>query len=441
MQCSPAETLPRSTPRHARRRAVCILPPPSVRLIPTRSSPDSNLLPYYHTTPTLEPPSIRPRDPPPPAPFVPSSELRLPPIDPRKSRRYCTDFGFARNRPPPPPPMYTHENSSSAGSTPNATYAETDSDASSFYHPLDLELDFPQPPASPALRRMQSSPLFTAEETDAVREFLRRRWGTQHTVKTLPPHLISDESPLSDYSWDAQSPDALELAGEQLLQAPQPVPVPVPVPTPAPRESWLVHMTPPNLNALSESVAPLRPRARCSVLPPNARVLRRAASMADPPTPLLLIETAPPVPVPARSLRFQDAPLPSLASAGRQKPTHHRGNLSVPLMGLGVGIPDVARPALGTAFAPAHPRPNAHMGHHRSARSQPDLTRAFGPRAGGPNPDPRSFIDLTPEKVSVQRASSGAHVHRERVKRLLSRASSGFIGWGKALAGKKVAHH
>ncbi|KAJ6499395.1 hypothetical protein C8R45DRAFT_1127308 [Mycena sanguinolenta] len=410
MQCSPpaSRSTPRSSPAsRARRRVVCILPPrpapapPSVRLI----TPDSTLLPYYHTSPVPDAPLIRSSP-----PFDPSPELRLPPVDPRKARRYCTDFGFARNCPtqplPPLPPMYhRRDNSSSAGSTPQATYAETDSDASeaSLYH-----LDFPQPPVSPALRRMQSSPLFTSEETDAVREFLRNRWRSQNN-KT---HLLPEQSPVSDYSWDAQSPDPLELAGEQLLEG---------LPEPSPGENWL-HMTPPNLNVLS--VPPPR-RPRPSVLAPGTRALRRAASMADPPTPLLITETRPPPP-PARSLRFQDAvPVPSLASAGRLKPTHRRANHSVPLMGL--GIPDAARPALGTAFNPTVQRPQ----HHRSARSQPDLTRIAGAGAG---PDPRSFIDFTPEKV-VQRESTA---HHKRIKRLLSRASSGFIGWGRALAGKKT---
>ncbi|KAJ6593809.1 hypothetical protein B0H19DRAFT_1056268 [Mycena capillaripes] len=409
MQCSPTVSrTPRSSPAsRARRRVACILPAqvPSSRLIPTRS-PDSHkstLLPYYHTSPTFEPLSIRPGLSP---PVAPSPELRLPPVDPRKSRRYCTDFGFARSRPaeplPPPPPMYHHDNSSSAGSTPQATYAETDSDASSFYHQLDLE--FPQPPASPALRRMQSSPLFTPEETNAVREFLRKRWGTH--VKALQPP--AEQEPLSDFSWDAESPGCgtdtathdLELVGEQLVQA---------TPT-THRDSWL-QMTPDNVS----SITPLRPRRS---RPPPIRVLRRAASMSDPPTPQLLDAPLPPPPIPARALRFQAAPAlptPSLASAGRQKP-HHRPNLSVPLMGL--GFPDPA--PLGPSFT-----------HHRPARSQPVNV----PQAN--SDDPRSFIDLTPEKL--QREST-ARVHRERVKRLLSRASSGFIGWGKALAGKK-SHH
>ncbi|KAJ7430856.1 hypothetical protein B0H11DRAFT_899120 [Mycena galericulata] len=233
----------------ARRRVVCILPDPphqpSNILIPTCSPEFSKttLLPYYHGGKQS---SIRPHcSPPPPVPV----ELRRPPVDPRRSRRYCTDFGFGRTYPidedplPPPPPfMYHHDNSSSAGSTPQATYAETESDASSFYQDLDLE--FPQPPASPALRRMQSSPLFTPEETNAVREFLRKRWGThvkarrgQSSVPPVPARTRTriSEQELSDFSWDAESPQCgaeagpdasknndieldLELEGEALMQ-------------------------------------------------------------------------------------------------------------------------------------------------------------------------------------------------------------------------------
>ncbi|KAJ6586828.1 hypothetical protein DFH09DRAFT_1359334 [Mycena vulgaris] len=334
----------------ARRRIVCILPP--------SDRAETTLLPYYY----------------PPRPEAPS--IRAPPVDPRKSRRYCTDFGLGRALPPPPPLMYTHDSLSSAASTPQATYAETDSDVSSFYH--DIDLDFPQPPASPALRRMQSSPLFTPEETNAVREFLRKRWGTH--LKARQP-----EQDLADFSWDAESPTveagpdafALELQGEVLIQAGA-----------GRRQSWL---------HLDESVAPR--------VPP-VRALRRAASMASSLTPHP--EDAPP-PLPRRAaLRFQDpATPPSLASAGRQKP-RHRPNLSVPLMGLA--------PPLDAPFT------------HRPALSQPTNF----PRARAANP--KSFIDLTPEK-HVHRDST-ARVHRDRVKKLLSRASSGIIGWGKGLAKK-----
>jgi hypothetical protein len=346
-------------------------------------------------------------------------------VDPRKSRRYCTDFGFARIHedplPPLPPFMYHHDNSSSAGSTPQATYAETESDASSFYQDIDLE--FPQPPASPALRRMQSSPLFTPEETNVVREFLRKRWGTHAKAcpRPVPPFTRISEQELSDFSWDAESPEcgsesspdtrkvtnppldlALEMQGEALIQAGE-----------SRRESWL------QLGGDVYNVTPLCPRR--SGLPP-VRVLRRAASMASPPTPKL--EDVPPLPL--RTLRFQEGPSgnvadncppfpPSLARAGRQKP-RHRPHLSVPLMGL--GFPDAERPVLGPSFT------------HRSAQSQPTNF----PRTA----NPKSFIDLTPEKI-VQREST-ARVHRDRVKKLISRASSGIIGWSKGLTGKKVHH-
>ncbi|KAJ7680231.1 hypothetical protein DFH06DRAFT_1290167 [Mycena polygramma] len=399
-----SRTTPRSSPAsRARRRLACILPAhlPSPRLRSPESR-KSTLLPYYHPSPALDVLSIRPSSSPPVVPFL---EPRLPPVDPRRSRRYCTDFGFARTHPvdplPPPPPMYHLDNSSSAGSTPQATYAETDSDASSFYHHLDLE--FPRPPVSPALRRMQSSPLFTPEETDAVREFLRKRWGTH--VKARPPP--TEPEPFADFSWDAESPESgidtashdLELVGEQLVQS-----------TPAMRrESWL-QMTP---DLSVPSVAPLCPRRSH---PPSVRLLRRATSMAAPPSPQVLGTPPPPPPPPVRALRFQDAPAattPSLASAGRQKP-HHRPNLSVPLMGL--GLPEAA--PLGPSFT-----------HHRTARSQPVNIPCAS--AG----DPRSFIDLTPEKLAQRESTT--RVHRERIKRLLSRASSGFIGWGKTLAGKR----
>ncbi|KAJ7096416.1 hypothetical protein C8R44DRAFT_377597 [Mycena epipterygia] len=422
----------------ARRRIVCILPPAPASvpsdLRPTRSrseSEKSTLLPYYRDG--SDAPSIRYQCN--PTPEL-SPELRRPPVDPRKSRRYCTDFGFGRTLPiyedplPLPPPfMYHHDNSSSAGSTPQATYAETESDASSFYQDLDLE--FPQPPASPALRRMQSSPLFTPDETNAVREFLRKRWGTvkaSQDVRSSPAVTARiSEQELSDFSWDAESPECgveagpdtrkctnapvdidLELQGEALIQAGA-----------SRRYSWL------QLDDNVYNVPHLCPK-RSAIPPlPTARVLRRAASMASPTT----AELQNAQPPPQRSLRFQENPSgdvkatpgsrqpypPSLASAGRQKP-HHRPNLSVPLMGL--GLPNADPNALGPSF------------RHRPALSQP--TNFHRARAD----NPKSFIDLTPEKIA-QRESS-ARVHRDRVKKLLSRASSGIIGWSKGLTGKKT---
>jgi len=166
-------------------------------------------------------------------------ELRHPPIDPRRSRRYCTDFGLGPDCGslkeyfwPPPFLLQASLSSSnrdgasitSGGSTPLATYAGTDSDTSSLYQ--DIESEFPNPPSShPALRRMQSSPLFTLEQTSAVREFLRKRWSTKvktkgdHSNMGVPPLVSPTMSPIldgdhekwtgrgrRDFSWEAESP-------------------------------------------------------------------------------------------------------------------------------------------------------------------------------------------------------------------------------------------
>ncbi|KAF7321349.1 hypothetical protein MKEN_00655100 [Mycena kentingensis (nom. inval.)] len=356
-----ASTQDRSSPaaRASRRRAICIFPQPR----PARDSVHSTLLPYCHS----------------PSDSIAPAPLLARPLGPL----------------PPPPPM-SQDSSSSAGSTPQATYTETDSDVSSFYN--DLDLDFPSPPGiSPAIRRMQSSPLFTAEETDAVRVFLRRRCGVLEPADAPPPVTLiqaSEQRPLSDFSWGAESPDCnddsaefnqLALAGEALLQAamvPQIVPE---VPPPYSRSS-----TP-------------------------GRVLRRATSMAAPLSPALAYAAPPPLP-PSRSLRFQDVSVPpSLVSAGREKP-RHRTNLSMPVAPRGTD----GLPALGPSYT-----------HHRAARSlgQPIHTHLSAIATH----DPRSFIDLSPDRTRRDRSS------KVPLKRLLSRAKSGLIEWSKGLglSGKK----
>lgn len=182
------------------------------------------------------------------------AELRYPPVDPRKTRRYCTDFGLGQVEPaissPPflvadPSQLPSHHHlqiqtslttfadddgsvTSCAGSTPLATYSHTgtDDDSDSDYSEYqDIEFEFPEPPSiKPALRRMQSSPMFTAEETSAVREFLKKRWGAkikanarsskafrESNVQVLTPAKDDSDDDWdgrghSDFSWEAVSP-------------------------------------------------------------------------------------------------------------------------------------------------------------------------------------------------------------------------------------------
>ncbi|KAK0212947.1 hypothetical protein DFS33DRAFT_84718 [Desarmillaria ectypa] len=106
-----------------------------------------------------------------------SLDLRQPPIDPRRSRRRCMNFGFGREELYPTTPSESpvqiksqHEerdDTSSSVSTPLGTCTGTESDLSSL---KDIELEFPQPPPiRPIIRRMQSSPSF-AECSHAFRE-------------------------------------------------------------------------------------------------------------------------------------------------------------------------------------------------------------------------------------------------------------------------------
>lgn len=104
-----------------------------------------------------------------------SLDLRQPPIDPRRSRRRCMNFGFGREElhPTTPSPVQTKfqreegDDTSSSVSTPLGTYTGTESDFSSL---KDIELEFPKPPSiGPMIRRMQSSPSFV-ESSSAFSE-------------------------------------------------------------------------------------------------------------------------------------------------------------------------------------------------------------------------------------------------------------------------------
>ncbi|KAJ3933975.1 MAG: hypothetical protein NXY57DRAFT_959453 [Lentinula lateritia] len=111
---------------------------------------------------------------------------RNPPLDPRKARRHCANFGFKREALvtqahkslSPSIPLPSPDDFTSPGPTPPGTFTSTESDVSSF---SDLPLDFPQPPPiSPVLRRMKSSPLFTLADTGSapdLSDIARKRWG------------------------------------------------------------------------------------------------------------------------------------------------------------------------------------------------------------------------------------------------------------------------
>ncbi|ESK82416.1 hypothetical protein Moror_12161 [Moniliophthora roreri MCA 2997] len=93
---------------------------------------------------------------------------RSPPIDPRRARRQCTDFGISSSSiAPPPPPLPLSPLPPNQLAAPSFTPTSTLSSDSEYLQDLklDVDLDFPEPPPiSPILRKMKSSPLFTLED-------------------------------------------------------------------------------------------------------------------------------------------------------------------------------------------------------------------------------------------------------------------------------------
>ncbi|KAF5385886.1 hypothetical protein D9615_002472 [Tricholomella constricta] len=412
--------------------------------------------------------------------------LRNPPVDPRKTRRYCTDFGLGRDEStpsmltPPSPSLPVYDNSSLA-STPLAMYTETetDSDTSSADH--TLEFSFPQPPLideseSLRLRRMHSSPMFSSQETDAVKDFLRKRWGAVQVSmsKGLPtPYdqwagvgdFFKDSSQNMDHEGEfnfslinrvttesspqgsRENPQSLtsSLTRDRKLSTPTAFPTSSKLEndaswkraTTAPTltrdrefqsEGTSLSHTRPSYSAWKETNTAATPSQRSVQLPfevskpldrldisieklkahdPRAHQINRAAAVpweyqsASKPQPSLPISP------------------PSLASAGRQKPTH-RSNISVPLAGL--GLADVNNIRTGS------PKSLGAPFNHRSTRSHAVIRV---PTNLNQEPMPKSFIDITPEQDN-QRGTSGI-----RMRKLLARASVGVLEWGKGLVGKK----
>jgi hypothetical protein len=130
-----------------------------------------------------------------------------------RTRRYCAQFDHrdalpeTDHSPPSFLPSFSESptDSSAHDSDSNNTSPElipslscvssdTHSDASSSGHDAQLGLGFPRPPAM----TVGISPLFSEEETDAVRVFLKKRWGVQQ--KSRKRNILSDENGASRLS-------------------------------------------------------------------------------------------------------------------------------------------------------------------------------------------------------------------------------------------------
>jgi len=98
-----------------------------------------------------------------------------------------------------------------------------------------------------------------------------------------------------------------------------------------------------------------------------------------------------------------------------------------------LGAPFVPRPVQNITDVPSATTPSCprQTQSHFVSFATPAITSC----------DPRTFIDITPEKLarsgSGQKESgmmTGGQKQKERVKKLISRASNGFAGWGRSLS-------
>ncbi|KAK0195303.1 hypothetical protein F5146DRAFT_280346 [Armillaria mellea] len=411
-----------------------------------------------------------------------SLDLRQPPIDPRRSRRRCMNFGFGREElhPTTSSPVQTNsqheerEDTSSSVSTPLGTYTGTESDFSSL---KDIELEFPQPPSiGPMIRRMQSSPSF-AESSNAFSEhcttmsthLFRHTSSWSRTVSEQQigtPNKVSSAFQTTDGRTDGLSKE-LEVAIDHeslILNA---------VNTSCAARWQKNHRA---SKADPHLPAHVQPRSRGSHPTPKSslpheknhtnpasvptqnrmpRIIRRVVSLTTSPK----HENGTPAPSGTvhkmRSLKFTPFSNSSQYCTEKSKPppkSQLRGR------SVSMEFPKGRSSAHGRSLFTLSSSNVKQKPSHKSNLSLP-LAR-LGPSTGSqadPNPPISkrpvtqvwhcpvvqdadnsgvgltSFIDITPE----HKAHKSAHVvGRDRVRNLWQKASSGILGWGKTLRKK-----
>ncbi|SJK97400.1 uncharacterized protein ARMOST_00652 [Armillaria ostoyae] len=412
-----------------------------------------------------------------------SLDLRQPPIDPRRSRRRCMNFGFGREElhPTTSSPVQTksqHEerdDTSSSVSTPLGTYTGTESDFSSL---KDIELEFPQPPSiGPMIRRMQSSPSF-AESSNAFSEhcttmsahLFRHTSSWSRTVSEQQFDTLNEVSLSSTFQTTDERTDGLSKELEVAID----------------HESLI-------LNAVNTSCAArwqknhrasktdphlpahVQPRSRDSHPTPKSslphdknhtnpvsapthnrmpKIIRRVVSLTTSPrhengTP------APPRTVhKMRSLKFtpfsesqscteKSKPPPKSRLRGRsismefqkgRSSAHGRSPFT--LSSSNVKQKPSHKPNLSLPLARLGPSTGRQTDSNPPISKRPATQvwhRPVVQDADNSGVGLTSFMDITPE----HKAQKSAHaVDRDRVRNLWQKASNGILGWGKTLRKK-----
>lgn len=415
-----------------------------------------------------------------------TSELRKPAVDPRKSRRYCTDFGFKRERAP------AEEISSltSAGSTPVTTQGSSDSEVSSLEE--QSALDFPHPPSiSPALRHMKSSPWFTEEETCAVKEFLRKRWADRldecksHQSVAIPEEDVQEElqkspsSGLKHPTWatyyygrdDTPKELDLELVGEVLVNIDMNAVKPDSLDNlPALEDLSLVLDSSESITRQSQTTSDLLRWSTSHRNTPQLPPSNAAFQPSDPPprdvcgphrVPVeKLPKRLPRIIRKVASMRYDT--IKSDYSMTGHKPIPKMKSLKFMGVSESTSVPNrsglkTSDHQRGWSFGRGTLDPSVHLSSSRhmsvplsanrlgqaSCTEKTTLQAPFKRQSArvdissASNNDkmPKSFMDITPEQ---RPKSDSNNARKERVRKLLARASNGVAGWSKLLT-RKVA--
>ncbi|KAG6868933.1 hypothetical protein C0993_007707 [Termitomyces sp. T159_Od127] len=385
--------------------------------------------------------------------------LRNPPVDPRRHRRLCSDFGLAREaRASPIPDIPSLE------STPLATYTETDSD-SEVSIDQSLDFSFPEPPSineTLYLRRMHSSPMFDLGETGQATDVHRKRWGVPVPVFkpiNVPFHHLDDNKvdPCSHlegldrlstfYRVDGNDASRNRLGqrrssfiSDKMESTSPPLPF---HPKAGKNNSWKRATTAAILHAGQSEAASISlarfsssagmregfsakagagpaVQRRLGSLPPQ---LTQSIDRLD--LSIEKLKTHSPYQLPGiggavvpeenrkkPEFRMSLSP-PSLASAGRKKPEPYPHLL--PRSVAGLGHPSTSAPLKTSSDC-------------RATREQPPSVPLITHQSD--QPTPKSFMDITPEREEERRP-------RSRVRKFLARASIGMFNWGKNVSRMK----
>ncbi|KAF8919964.1 hypothetical protein CPB85DRAFT_734941 [Mucidula mucida] len=386
-------------------------------------------------------------------------ELRHPPVNPRKARRHCLNFGFGgetEDEDARSPTILSSNSSPTSGSfsddrsssNPSAVETCVDTESESDYSSLkDIEMEFPKPPSiSPMLRRMRSSPTF-AENAHLFRHTTRRPHITR-SPNSYSRHM-SDVSVYSSHLHFRETGGRTNGLAKDFDKEGS-----VHSTSHGRRNSvsgWekthRTSRTEPNVSPRtrrqsSQSSDALRGRSlhQCHDAMVTPRLVRRASSSAPqldrPPTAPRTIHKM-------RSLKFHPSQPPSRPETNKPKPMRSL------LRGRSVSM-EFVKGGSNSGLSLFNSKQKSHHRSHLSLGTTLYSNEQAGSRSSIPSRHRskaelrfrhekdglQSFMDISPEDQKSSKRDRSAN--KEKVRRLWVRASNGIVEWGRGLSRKQV---